>query len=263
MKRYALLSWLLILAAPLAAAEPQTAQEIEQCVRANQPESSSIQTIAFRAKDRIGAVTESGAKIYWQKGDDGLSRLMMRFAEPADLRGAGLLLLEKKNERRHMFMYLPELKRVKRITSRMMTGSMFGTDFTYEDFERFQGFEEDEGLERLDDADLDGKKMFVIVHRPAADVDSAYERIVKYVDRKTCVPLKTEFYERGDRIRKVALSDPEHVTREGDGWIPRHTTLRDLRDETETDLIISEIEVNVEIHRKMFSERELEAGARH
>ena len=260
MKRRVLLSWLLVLAIPVAAAELQTAEEIEECVRGNQPESSSVQTVSFRVKDRIGAVTESQAKIYWKKGDDGLSRLMMRFAGPPDLRGAGLLLLEKKNERRDMFMYLPELNKVKRISSRMMTGSMFGTDFTYEDFERFEGFEQDNGLERLDDVDLDGKKVYVLVHRPSEDAGSAYQRIVKYIDQETCVPLKTEFYGRGNRLRKVAVSNPAHVTREGDGWVPRHTTLRDLRDETETDLIISEVEVNVEIHRKVFSQRELESG---
>ncbi len=261
MKRQLLFFWLVALALPVSAAEPQTAKEIEQCVRSNQPESTSIQTIALRSKDRIGAVTQSEATIYWKKGDDELSRLLMRFASPPDMRGSGLLLLEKKDDRRDMFMYLPELNKVKRVTNRMMTGSMFGTDFTYEEFERFNGFADTDGLERMDDAEVEGRKTYVVTHSPGPDSGSAYERIVKFVDKKTCVPIKTEFYERGGRLRKVSISDPAQMMQAGTGWVPGHTTMRDLRDETETDLIISKIEVNAEIHRKFFTQRHLESGA--
>jgi hypothetical protein len=38
--------------------------------------------------------------------------------------------------------------------------------------------------------------------------------------------------------------------------------MQDVRDETKTDVIVEEIEVEAKIHRKMFSARELEAGAR-
>lgn len=246
------------LAAP-ALAELQTAQEIEDCVQDNMPDESSVQTIALRAKDRIGAITESRATIYWKKDSDGLSRLMMRFADPPDMRGAGLLLVEREKDERDMFMYLPELQKVKRITSRMMTGSMFGTDFTYEDFERFEGFDSGDGLERLEDAEVDGVAVYVIAHHPSETATSSYGRIVEYVDKERCIPIKTEFYERGDRLRKVATSTK--LTQEGDIWIPRSTLLRDLRDETETELAILEVDVAADIPRKMFSQRELESGA--
>ena len=60
--------------------------------------------------------------------------MLLRVHEPADLEGAGLLLLEK-SDRTDMFIYLPDLKKVKRVTSHMLSGSLFGSDFSYEDFE--------------------------------------------------------------------------------------------------------------------------------
>ena len=126
--------------APPRGEEPKTAAEIQACVEANMPKTSSVQSIALRAKDRVGAITESKATIYWKKFEDGRSRVLIEFSLPDDLRGASVLLLERKPGERDMFMYLPELRSVKRITSRMVTGSMFGTDFSYEDFEMIEDY---------------------------------------------------------------------------------------------------------------------------
>lgn len=256
------LGLLLLALAAGASAEIRTAEDVEACIAANVPERSSQQTVLFRSTDRVGSVTESRATIYWQKSDKGFNQVMMRFSAPRDLRGAGLLLLEKPGDARDMFMYLPEIAKVRRVTSHMMKGSMFGTDFSYEEFERLQGFDYGWSSELLEDTELDGHAVHVLVSRPAGENDgSAYERIVQYVDGEKCIPLKTEFYEPGDKLRKEALSDRDKIEREESGWLPRNIRIRDLRDETETDLIVEKLEVGKKIPRKMFSQRELESGA--
>ena len=241
------------------AAELETAAEIDACYRANHPETTAVQTVSMHVKDRIGAVTRSQATLYWKKYDDGRSRVMMRFKLPPDMRGAGLLMVEKA-DRNDMFIYLPELRRTKRITSRMSSASMFGTDFSYEEFERLQGMVEDSSTTRLADAEVGGRPTYVIEARPNKEEDSAYERIRSFIDKETCVSLKAEFYERGEQPRKILTADPAKVTRENGVWLAREQRMRDLRDETETLLVVEEVEVGKPIPRKMFSERELEAG---
>ena len=241
------------------AAELQTAEQIEACHRGSFPGDSSVQTISMNAKDRIGAVTTSKATIHWKKFDDGLSRVMMRFFDPPDLRGAGLLMIEKKG-RNDMFIYLPELGRVKRITSRMTSASMFGTDFSYEEFERLQGIAESAPTTRAEDGAVDGRSAYVLEVRPTAESDSAYERIVSFIDKETCIQLRSEFYERGDRTRKVLTADTSTLSQEGGVWLAREYLMRDLRDETETRMIVEEVEMGKPIPRKLFSERELVSG---
>jgi hypothetical protein len=53
-----------------AAADLETAEQIETCHRDSFPDDSSVQTISMNAKDRIGAVTTSKATIHWKKFDD-------------------------------------------------------------------------------------------------------------------------------------------------------------------------------------------------
>lgn len=262
--RTALFAWMVLLPIALtgsAGAELETAEEIDACYRANFPDSTAVETISIQSKDRIGAVTTSRGELSWKKFEDGRSKVLLRFAKPSELRGAGLLLIEKAS-RNDMFMYLPALDRVKRVTKHMTSGSLFGTDFSYEEFERIQGIAGQSPSERADDDTVDGRASYVIVSRPTAEQESAYERIRVWIDKETCVALRTEFFERGDKPRKVMTSAFSKVTEAGGVFVPREILIRDHRDETETMLVVEEVEVGIDVPRKTFSERELVAGGR-
>jgi Outer membrane lipoprotein-sorting protein len=250
----------LLLAGSARGEAPKTAEEIEACVQANMPKTSSVQSIALRAKDRVGAITESKAKIYWKKFEDGRSRVLIEFSLPDDLRGASVLLLERSADSRDMFMYLPELRSVKRITSRMVSGSMFGTDFSYEDFEMIEDYAKKPQGKRIADGLLDGENTWVLESRPSAGEMGAYTRILEYIDPDTCVRLKTELFDANDRLHKVAISDRKTLAVvSGLHYAPK-LTLRDLVKETETELEIEKIEVGVDIPARLFSQANLTKG---
>ena len=68
-----------------------------------------------------------------------MSKVVLKVLEPPDLRDTGVLFIEKKDDPADMFIYLPDLEKVRRVTTRMLSGSLFGSDFTYEDFQQIQG----------------------------------------------------------------------------------------------------------------------------
>jgi hypothetical protein len=243
------------------AEEPKSAEQIQSCIEANLPEKSSLQSIALRSKDRLAAITESKAVLRWKKSEDGRSRVLIEFSAPEDLRGASVLLLERRQAgERDMFMYLPELRTVKRITSRMVTGSMFGTDFSYEDFEMIEDYARKPESKRIPDAQLDGGTAWVLESRPPGGKMSGYTRILEYIDPATCVRLKTELFEANDRLRKVASSDRKTITEvSGLHYAPK-LTMRDVVKQTETELSIEKIEVGVEIPDRVFSQGQLTKG---
>ena len=119
---------LLVIAAfpALAIDEEATLDEIAECVEANLPGSTSVQTVTFHATDRGRHVRTARATMYYSKQPDGLGKMLIRFNRPYDLRGAGYLLIERERDD-DMFVYLPNVG-VRRITGRMVNGSMFGTD---------------------------------------------------------------------------------------------------------------------------------------
>ena len=64
--------------------------------------------------------------------DDGDKSLMV-FDEPRDVKGTALLTHAHKQEADDQWLYLPALKRVKRISSSNRSGSFMGSEFSYED----------------------------------------------------------------------------------------------------------------------------------
>ncbi len=261
------LVFLCVLAAAASAQTPRnpatmTAQEIQTCVQQNFPDDSMIQTIKMISVDRLGVERTLEAEMWWEKNQETrLSNVLMTFDNPPELRGASVLVIEKKPQN-DMFMFLPELKRTRRITSQMVQGNMMGTDFSYEDFQRLQGLLTSLESKRLPDEAIGERQAFVTESVPS-DPTSEYNRIVSKVDQQTCVPLEVEFYTKGEPgpVKRMTTK-AESVTKEKTGFMPREIAMKDLRSETATTIVIEKLQVSVPIERKRFSASELERQGR-
>jgi hypothetical protein len=239
-----------------------TAQEIQECTQQNFPDDSMIQTVKMVSVDRLGVERVLEAEMWWLKNQDTrLSNVLMTFDNPPELRGASVLVIEKKPNN-DMFMFLPELGKTRRITSRMVSGNMMGTDFSYEDFQRMQGMLSGLDSKRLPDETLAGRKAFVTEAVPT-DPSSEYDRIRSWVDQETCVPLQVEFFSKDspDPVKRMSTK-PDSVSKEKTGFIPREIAMKDLRTETATTILIEKLQVSVPIERKRFSQSELERQGR-
>ncbi len=228
------------------------AEEVTACIRKNVPEKTSEQFVEFTAVDRLGSKRVSRAKIIGKRMGDGLRRVRMRFTKPNDLRGSALLIIEIPNSRNDIFLYSPELRKTKRVTAAGVGGSLFGTDFTAEDFERWQNMNQPGQHKRGPDSDLEGRAVHVLETVPAAQAESAYESVLSYVDQETCVVLKTESFEPGKRLRKVLTARVDSLLQEAGIWVASELVMEDLRDRTHTDVVVEDLEVDGEI-----SDREL------
>ena len=116
-----------------AQSEAGSVAEVTDCVSANSPSKSSVQEVDLVSTDRLGNTRTLDAKIYWKTSDGEDSKSLIDVEGPADLRGSKYLILEEKGSEQ-MWTYLPEYQKVRRIRAETMGGSLFGTDFSYEDF---------------------------------------------------------------------------------------------------------------------------------
>jgi len=248
-RRAALLA-VLLLATPASALE--TAEEIRACVRHNLPEKTSVQTIELESLDRAGGRRTLVARLHWKRFADDRYRLRIRVEKPPDLRGSSYLAIEN-DANDDMFMYLPATQRVRRINSGMISDSLWGTDFGYEDIKHLQGIAAEGAVERLPDTFLEDHAVYVLSTVPASDEESSYSKIVSYIEPKSCLAIRTEFYERGDVPRKLLLADLDQVTHEENRWLARSIEMRDLRSETRSQLRVIETRDDVEVPDRTFN----------
>ena len=127
-------------------------------------------------------------------------RSLTVFESPRDIAGTAFLSYTHALTPDDQWLYLPALKRVKRIASANKSGPFVGSEFAYEDLSSSE-------IEKYDyrwlrDEALDGHACFVVEQRPRYP-HSGYTRRVVWLDRTMYQPLKVEFYDRKDALLKT------------------------------------------------------------
>lgn len=160
-------------------------------------------------------------------GDMGLSI----FDEPADVKGTAMLTHSHKTEADDQWLYLPALKRVKRIGARNKSGPYMGSEFAYEDM----GSQEIEKYtyKYLRDETYNGMDCFVIERYPL-DKYSGYSRQVVWIDKQEYRPQKVDYYDRKDQLLKTLTSKGykkylEHQWRPDETFMENHQTGKTTR----------------------------------
>lgn len=246
-----------VLAGPLPGfAAERSIEEIQACARKNQPEHSARQDLNLLIRDGTGDETTIEAKLFWKRDKEGRSRVLLRVTAPNDLRGTAFLLIEREGNS-DMFSYLPDVGQVRRITGRTVSGSLFGSDFSYEDIQRLQSLATPAKLEKLADAEIAGRATWVLAAPIPPESGSKYKRVVSFIDQETCVPLKTELMEGPDQVAKELVIAPDQVKAEGSRFIPREIIARDLEGSSETRLRVEKVEFDVSLSDSLFSEAAL------
>lgn len=131
--------------------------------------------------------------------DDGDKGLTI-FDQPRDVQGTTFLNHSHALEPDDQWIYLPALRRVKRISSKNKTGRFMGSEFTYEDMSSTEVEKYD--YRYLRDETLNDMDMYVVELYPK-DEFSGYKRQILWVDKAELRSHKIEFYDRRDGLLKV------------------------------------------------------------
>lgn len=136
--------------------------------------------------------------------DDGDKGLTI-FDEPRDVKGTAFLNHSHIVGSDDQWLYLPALKRVKRIASRNKSGPFMGSEFAYEDLSSFEI--EKYRFNYLKDDAINGQDTFVLEQIPT-DKNSGYTKQVVWLDKAHYRPMKVEFYDRkGALLKTLVFSD--------------------------------------------------------
>ncbi len=119
---------------------------------------------------------------------------MTIFDSPKDVKGTAFLNYTHKKSDDDQWLYLPALKRVKRISAKNKSGSFMGSEFAYEDIASQEI--EKYTYRWLRDEMLDGHECFVVERYPVDTKNSGYSRQVVWLDKQEYRTWKVEYYDR-------------------------------------------------------------------
>ncbi len=154
-------------------------------------------------KNRKGqeSIREIKSKTLEVEGDGDKS--LSLFLEPADVKGTASLTYSHGLEPDDQWLYLPALKRVKRISSKNKSGPFMGSEFAFEDL----GSQEVEKYtyKYLRDEACGDYECYVIERFPAYK-HSGYTRQIGWIDKQAYRAVKVEYYDRKNTLLKTLTS---------------------------------------------------------
>ena len=255
----ALSPWLAVLVCTtLSATEIPTISdpEVRACIDKAMPEQSLKQKLILRALDDDGIKNESAGDVYWRREIQGSSRAVIRLSEPASRKGLAVLAIEREGKEPDLYLYVPDLARTRRVTGKQIATSMMGTDFSYEEFSYLQSIAGNSETERIEDQDLDGHAAYVLQTTPG-DETAIYGRILIFVDQEQCIPVQTQFFATGGDLHKEMIATRAEIKQITNRYVPHHIVMHDRAKETRTELIVTDVEIDIEIGDSVFNPKSL------
>ena len=173
--------------------------------------------------------------------DEG-DRTLIVFDRPRDVRGTGFLIHSFKRKPDGQWLYLPSLKRVKRISSSKQSGSFMGSEFSYEDM----GTPEVEKFtHRLLRTERCGSRECTVSERVPVNKDSGYSRQLIWQDGEYRT-VKVEFYDRRNAHLKTMVAEG-YKQYLGRFWRASKLTMKNHLTGKSTELLWSDYEFGTDL----------------
>lgn len=238
-------------------AEPaKTAEQIMTEVF-NRPEPKSIESelsmvlTDSRGRERTRRLKQISATY------SGVDKKIMEFAEPADVRGTSFMNWSYGDGARgdDQWIYLPALKRVRRISSDGKGDSFMGSDFSYDDLAEPHPQKDTHSI--IGTETIENESCWIIESVPR-DAGNSYSKTISWISKQRLMGLKREYYDRSGKLLKV-LTVKE--TREVAGYLMiTHTEMRNVQKNHRTEMKFGNILADSKIPEDSFTERTLTRG---
>jgi len=213
-------------------------------------ESNLIMTLRTKGGQEIVRRMRSKSLEVEGDGDKGLTI----FDTPKDVKGTAFLSHSHTVDADDQWIYLPAVKRVKRIASRNKSGPFLGSEFAFEDLSSFEI--EKFTFNYLRDENYKDQDMYVVEMVPT-DKYSGYKRTVAWVDKEHYRVFKIDFYDRRNTLLKT-LTTEGHKLYKDKYWRSSHQYMVNHKNGKSTDIEIENLTFDVSLTDDDFNEKRLQ-----
>ena len=175
------------------------------------------------------------------------------FDSPKDVSGTAFLSISHPIEADEQWIYLPAVKRVKRIASRNKSGPFMASEFAFEDLTSFEV--EKYQYDLLREEQYKDMPVYVVEQVPQDDF-SGYTKQILWIDKEHYRVHKVEFYDKkGDHLKTLDFEN--YKLYEGEYWRPLESLMFNEQTKKSTDLITEKLEFGVGLDESDFDKNSL------
>ena len=162
----------------------------------------SIASLTMELKNKQGDTSLRKVRLKTLEVTNDGDKSLSIFDTPRDVKGTAFLTFSHSNKPDEQWLYLPSLKRVKKISSRNKSGPFMGSEFAFEDM---ASQEVDKYTYKyLRDENVNGVDCYVIERFPTYK-NSGYKRLTTWINKKDLRPEKILFFDRKNSELKTLV----------------------------------------------------------
>jgi hypothetical protein len=182
---------------------------------------------------------------------------VMVFTEPRDVAGVGYLAYsyDEIGKDDDTWLFLPAMKRSRRISGSSKNDYFMGTDFTYDDMGDRKVEEDTHTLKG--EEQINGSSCWIIESVPK-ESGYIYSRRVSWIRQDVLIAVKVEYYDRQGELQKILCTSD--ITEIDGIWTVRHMEMDNIQNKHRTILEIKDILYNLPVEDSFFSVATLERG---
>lgn len=234
-----------------------TGKEVAQNAKDRDMGDSVHMLIKMELIDKNGAVNSRIVETWgMEEGEDDLNRMVMIFHEPASVKNTRFLVAENKNRDDDKFIYLPALKKVRRIAASEGSSSFMGTDMTYDDMGT-RDIEQD-SHDLIKEEKYSNYDCYVVKAVSVDPDDSQYSQRITWFDKATWVPVKIELYDKKGKMEKVM--DVSKMEKVQGYWSVLETSMKNVQTGHSTKLTVGKLLYNEKLNPRLFTPNFLQTG---
>ncbi len=189
-----------------------------------------------------------------------VSKRIIRFLEPADVKGTGMLIFDYDNKDDDMWIYMPSLRKTRRIVSSDKGKSFMGSEFSNADMasENMNDFK----YKLLEEAEFDGINCWKIeilpVNEDVAD-DNGFSKKIVWIAKSDYVMRHAEFYDMFEDLYKVQTnSDIRLLDEESKKYQAAEMVMENVQNGRKSIMHMDQIAFNPNVKDEYFTTRYLE-----
>lgn len=186
-----------------------------------------------------------------------VEKSIMFFISPADVKNTSFMNwnYDNQNKADDQWIYLPAIKKVKRISSDSKSDYFMGSDFTYDDLGDRKLDADTHKLLRTET--VDGIPCYV-VESVSKDEDYMYSKTVTWIRKSNFVGLKKEFYdEDGELLKILHIKKVEKIK---GFWVITLSEMENVQKNHKTVMKLSNVMINTGVPASKFTERMMMRG---
>jgi uncharacterized protein len=194
--------------------------------------------------------------------DDGAGKSyrLARFTEPADVSGMASLMIENADDNNDLWIYLPNMKKVRRLLSSNEKDSFLGTDLSYGDV---LGHKVNQWNHALLDVSNEACCYLIESTPKSANTRTrtGYSKMQTWVRRDSFAPERIEMWDlSGTKFKTVAMRNIINVDAANQKWQPMEIDADNLQTKHKTHIVYEDVKANAPVKDAWFTAGNLESS---